>query len=294
LNLFVSLATPVVGQEFRAEFTRYAGGLGSGVRVSELDAFGYKLTNASSLDADTDIDFKDFAIFANNWMADNSGTGGANSVIDNFESGIGSWSNWVSHSVSQNYNEWYSDSSVVHTGTKSMQWIYSLTPGPQPVTFNDDSGLVYTFTTPIDLKNYGKFRIWLYRQAGNSLENYLAITFYSPGIVNDSRILAGGYLLSADGSSKTPSSIWSEWVIDFSTLSYFNPTLKSPADLSNVGSIVIAVCNRNQFVGGNGTIYVDDMSIDGKCTSPAGDFNGDCKENIDDLAAFCDGWLMSF
>ncbi len=292
LNLYVSLATPVSGQEFRAEFTRYAGGLGSGVRVGELNAFGYMLPSGGSLDSDNDVDFFDYAIFANNWLTDNSGGTGATTTLDNFESGIGKWTNWASHTSSMNYNFFYAETGTVHGGSNSMRWDYWLDSGP--VLGDDDSGLVYTATSPIDIKNFGKFRVWLYRQAGNSNENYLAVKFYPPGLVNDSRILATAYILSANGSTWTPSSLWSEWVVDFrNDLAFANPTIKNITDMSKVGSIVIAVCNRLNFSGGTGTIYVDDMALTGSCTNPAGDFNGDCKEDINDLVIFCDSWLTT-
>jgi hypothetical protein len=171
-----------------------------------------------------------------------------------------------------------------------MKWTYWLDLGP--VLGDDDSGLVFTAATPIDIKNFGKFRVWLYRQAGNSNENYLAVKFYYPGLVNDSRLQAAAFILSANGSTKTPSSLWSEWVVDFKTdLAFQNPTIKSIDDMSKVGSIVLEVCNRLNFQGGAGTIYVDDMVLTSRCTGPAADITGDCKVDLNDLAVFCDSWL---
>jgi hypothetical protein len=292
LNLFVPLATPIIAGEFRAEFTRYLGGIGSGVRVGELNAYGYKLPAAGDLSGDNDVDFQDFALFAKDWRVDNSGGTQPTTVLDNFEAGIGNWTNWASHSTSQNYNFFYSNSSIVHSGTKSMMWTYYLDDSG-PVLGDDDSGVVFTAASPIDIKNFSKFRVWLYRQAGNSNENYIAVRFYSPGLVTDSRLLAEAFILSANGSTKTPSSIWNEWVVDLrNDLVFQNPTLKSLDDLSKVGTIVLEVCNRLSFVGGPGTIYVDDMALTGRCAGPASDFNGDCKVDINDLVIFCDNWLV--
>jgi len=290
LNLFVALATPITACEFRAEFTRYANGLGGGVRVGELNAFGFILPGASDFDGDTNVDFKDYAFFAKDWRVDNSGAAPTTTVLDNFESGIGNWTNWISHTTSYLFNHLYSETVTVHGGSKSMKWTYDLNPGT--VTGDDDSGLVFTAAAPVDIKNFSKFRVWLYREAGNSNENYLAVKFYWPGLVNESRIQAAAYILSANGSTKTPSSLWSEWVVDLKTdLVFQNPTIKSIDDMSKVGSILLEVCNSLNFQGGPGTIYVDDMTLTSRCPSPAADLNGDCKVDLNDLDIFSDNWL---
>ncbi len=290
LNLYVTLATPITAREFRAEFTRNGGGLAGGVRVGELNAFGYKLATVGNLNSDDIVDFKDFVAFSKDWHFDNSGATQPTTVLDNFESGIGNWTNWQSHTSSQNYNFLSENTSIIHGGTKSLMWQYWLDTGP--VLGDDDSGCVFTAGTPIDINNFGKFRVWLYRQAGNSNENYIAVKFYSPGLVTDSRILAAAFILSANGSTKTPSSLWSEWVVDLrNDLVFQNPTIKGIDDLSKVGSIVLEVCNRLNFSGDQGTIYVDDMTLTGRCAGPAADLNGDCKVDLNDLNTFCDNWL---
>ncbi len=81
LNRYVTLATPITACEFRAEFTRYAS---TGVRVGELNAFGYILPTLGNLDNDNDVDFKDYALFATDWRVDNSGAAPTTTVLNNF------------------------------------------------------------------------------------------------------------------------------------------------------------------------------------------------------------------
>lgn len=292
LDLCINLPTPVTSNEFRAEFT---GNDAYGVRINELNAIGYiQSAIGGDMDSDTDVDFEDFVIFADEWKIDNSTTPPSTQTLDNFES-YGSipnatWSNWLDQ-TSSNYNNLYLETSTVHSGSKALKWSYYLDPGI--VEGDDRSGIVYTLSTPVNLKNYGKFRVWLNRKTGNLLENYIGVRFYWPGILNDSRVQAQAYVLSANGSTQTPAGTWSEWVVDLNNdLAFANSTATSIDDIYNVGSIVIYVCNRLQYEGTVGTIYVDDVALTGKCTSPESDFNADCIVDFSDLKTFVDNWLQ--
>lgn len=291
LDLWVNLATPVTTREFRAEFT---GNDAYGVRINELNALGtIESAGSADLNADGDVDFLDFSTFAKDWRVNNSGTTPTTTTLENFDSYSAIpntvWTNWEGQ-TSSNYNHLYLETSVVRTG-KSVKWTYDLDPGP--VVGDDKSGIVYTMATPVDLKNYGKFRVWVNRKASplNSLENFLAVRFYWAGALHDSRVQAEAMVTSANGSTQTPTG-WSEWVVDLSKdLVYKNRTSSSINDIYNVGQMVFYVCNRLQFQGGPGTLYLDDIALTGKCASPQADFNSDCKVDFSDLKTLADSWL---
>jgi hypothetical protein len=220
-------------------------------------------------------------------------------VVENFESyattgamNYPSWANWEDWSGqhSSGWQNYSIDGTVVHSGSKSLKWIYDFDTAPQ--TADDKAGLVLTLGTPKDLKNYGKFRLWLNRVSGNSLENYIAVKFHYAGdIISDDRAAAQAYILDSAGSTQTPTG-WSEWVIDLKNdLAFKSPTTRSVDDLKNIGKIVVYGCSEMQFMGGHGTIYFDDMKLESKCSSPGSDFNGDCKVNFKDLSIFAQNWL---
>ncbi|HBG28113.1 MAG: hypothetical protein A2Y10_00875 [Planctomycetes bacterium GWF2_41_51] len=291
LDLWINLPAPVTAREFRAEFT---GNDSYGVRINELNAIGYIQANVGGdMDSDADVDFEDFATFAGNWRIDNSTTPLSTQTLETFESYSAipnaTWSNWLGQ-TSTGYNNLALETSVIHSGTKALKWTYDL--NPDIVIGDDKSGIVYTMAAPVNLKNYSKFKVWINRQAGNSLENFLAVRFYWAGALHDSRIQAEAVVLSANGSTQTPTG-WSEWIVDLNNdLIFKNRTSMSGNDLYNVGQIVLYVCNRLQFRGGPGTIYVDDVALTGKCTSPASDFNGDCRVDFFDLKTFAENWLQ--
>jgi hypothetical protein len=293
LDLWVNLASPVTTSDFRAEFT---GNDAYGVRINELDAIGTIQTAlGGDMDSDNNVDFKDYAAFARNWRVDNSASTTLQ-TLDNFESYSSipnaTWANWLGQ-TSSSYNALYLETTTVHGGSKALRWTYDLDPGI--VVGDDRSGIVYTLSTPVDLKNFSKFRVWINRKSGNSLENYLGVRFYWAGTLHDSRVQAEAKVMSANGSTKTPAGTWSEWVVDLSKdLLFVNRTSTSNNDIYNVGSIVFYVCNELQFTGGPGTIYVDDVALTTKCTNSASDFNGDCKVDFKDLKVFADNWLKGF
>jgi hypothetical protein len=294
LDLWVNLASPVTTREFRAEFT---GNDAYGVRVNELDAIGTILTPVSGdIDSDNNVDFKDFAAFANNWRVDNSASA-TTQTLENFESYSAipnsTWADWSGQSSSYPYNNLYLETTTVHGGSKALRWTYDLDPSG-PAVGDDRSGIVYTLSTPVDLKNFKQFRVWINRKSGNSLENYIGVRFYWAGTLDDSRVQAEAKIMSVNGSTKTPTGTWSEWVVDLSNLLYVNRTTTSNDDIYNVGSIVLFVCNELEFVGGPGTLYVDDVKLTSKCTSLASDFNGDCKVDFKDLKVLADNWLKGY
>lgn len=290
LDLWVNLPAPVTAQEFRAEFTANDA---MGTRINELNAIGTVLSaGPSDMDSDGDVDLEDFAVFADDWRVNTGTTPPSTQTVDNFESYSSipntRWSNWLGQ-TSSNYNNLFMETSVVHGGSKALRWTYDLDPGI--VVGDDRSGLVYTLATPIDLRNYSKFRVWVNRKVGNSFENYLGVRFYWAGILNDSRVQAEALVTSANGSTQTPTG-WSEWIVDLNTdLVYRNRTSSSGNDLYNVGTMVFYVCNRLAFQGGPGTLYLDDISLTGECASSESDFNGDCKVDFADLKTFADNWL---
>lgn len=324
LDLWVNLAVPVITREFRAEFTANDG---YGVRVNELDALGTILPSvAGDFNSDGDVDLQDFAILADNWRTDNSGTA-TNQVLENFEKYSGdvniwddpcdpcAWVNWISSPAgpplySCDYNKLYllNDSNKAHSSNKAMRWTYWLSSSL--VTGDDVSGVVFTLPTPIDLRDYSKLRVWVHRRPIppgdanlNSLENYLGVKFMWQGIQpvpgsivdpHDSKDIAEAMILSANGSTTEPNGVWSEWVVDLNNdLVFKNRTTTSVNDIYKVGHIVFYVNNRLEFRGGKGEIWLDDISLDKKCTTLPGDLNNDCKVNFQDMAIFVGHWLES-
>ena len=289
LNLNVTLSSAVTSRQFRAEFT---GNDALGVRVTELNAAGFVTSSVTGdiSDSDGDTDFKDFAVLAGNWQVDNSASLPLQTV-DNFESYSAIpnsvWTNWTGQS-SSNYNSMSLLTSGAHTGSKAMKWTYDLDPGN--VSGDDRSGCVLTLSAPIDLKQFSKFRVWLNRHAGNSWENYLAARFYWAGKVDDSRVMAEALVTSTNGSTKTPTG-WNEWVVDLKNDLVFSNGTTSADDLYNVGTIVFYVVHRPGYYGGPGQIDVDDITVAPRCSSPAGDINGDCKVDFADLSLFVQNWL---
>jgi hypothetical protein len=321
LDLWINLAVPVTTCEFRAEFTARDS---YGVRVNELDALGTILPSIpGDVNNDYAVDFLDFAILANNWRADNSATA-TNQVLENFENYTVTniwddpydpcaWVNWTSSPTgppyySCNYNDvnLINDPAKAHSGSKALRWTYWLSSSP--VTGDDMSGVVFTLPTPIDLRDYSKFRVWVHRRPVpgnatlNSLENYLGVKFMwqgtqpVPGSVqdpHDSKDIAEAMVLSANGSTMEPNGVWSEWVVDLNNdLLFKNRTTTSVNDIYKVGHIVFYVNNRLEFAGGRGEIWLDDISLDRKCTALPGDLNGDCKVDFKDLKIMVDNWLQ--
>ncbi|MGA2916660.1 MAG: hypothetical protein ABSE89_11605 [Sedimentisphaerales bacterium] len=322
LDLWVNLAVPVTAREFRAEFTARDG---YGVRVNELDALGTILPSiAGDVNNDYGVDFMDFAILAGKWRTDNSATA-TNQVLENFESysipssptkwadPCNTWINWTSAPTgapyfSCNFNYLYllNDAAKAHSGNKALRWTYWL--NSSPVTGDDMSGVVFTLPTPIDLRDYSKFRVWVHRKpipgdpCLNSLENYLGVKFMWQGTQpvpgstqdpHDSKDIAEAMILSANGSTQEPNGIWSEWVVDLNNdLVFKNRTTTSVNDIYKVGHILFYVNNRLEFAGGKGEIWLDDISLDKKCTALPGDLNGDCKVDFKDLKIMVDNWLQ--
>jgi hypothetical protein len=117
-----------------------------------------------------------------------------------------------------------------------------------------------------------------------------------PGSVqdpHDSKDIAEAMVLSANGSTMEPNGVWSEWVVDLNNdLLFKNRTTTSVNDIYKVGHIVFYVNNRLEFAGGRGEIWLDDISLDRKCTALPGDLNGDCKVDFKDLKIMVDNWLQ--
>ncbi|MCE5187182.1 MAG: hypothetical protein LLF76_13760 [Planctomycetaceae bacterium] len=294
LDKWINLAVPVVASEFRAEFT---GNDNLGIRLGELDALGTILPNvAGDLNDSSDVDLDDFAVLAGNWALDNSGTMPMQS-LETFESYASLpntvWFNWDGQTSSY-YNKLYLETGIVKSGTKALKWTYDLDPGV--VTGDDKSGLVYKLATPVDLRNYSKMRVWIYRDATNSLENYLGVKFMWSGTTDqphDSKTQAEAMILSANGSSKTPGGVWTEWVIDLKNdLVFRNRSTTGADDIYDVGSIIFYLNNRQEFRGGMGTLWLDEIRLEQDCVSPEADLNDDCKVDINDLAVLVGNWLV--
>jgi hypothetical protein len=292
LDLWVNLPSPVTAQEFKAEFT---GNDGLGVRVNELNALGYIIPEMNGdMDADADIDLKDFADFADDWKVRSTASGSY--VLDNFESYSTipntNWNKQLGY-MSSRYTLLTLDTSVFHpgTGNKSLKWTYDLTPFT--VQGDDPSGIIYTLPAPIDLRNYSQFRVWLKRAATNSLENYIAVKFFAAGAYHESKTMAQSFILSAEGSTVDSTSQWREWIVDFSNeLAFTNPTSQSIDDVPPIGTIMLVVCNRLEYTGTKGVINVDDMTLTPKCANSESDFNNDCVVDFQDLKYIADNWLQ--
>lgn len=207
---------------------------------------------------------------------------------DDIEAGQTIWQTWmdglesVSNGGSQVGHDMnpFAEQFLVHGGAQSMPLTYANTDGIS------HSQAVRTFETTQDWTAAGAkaMSLWFYGNLDNGVERmYVSVED------NIGRAGAAEY----ENPKALKFHAWQEWNIDLAQLA------QAGVDLSRVEKLCIGLGQPGgASSGASGKIYIDDIRLyPSRCVAeyaPAGDLDGDCDVDYDDLQRLLDNWLESF
>ncbi len=269
------------------EFHMYAGAL-SQEQILALMAEG-------NLNNDFEVDFTDFAAFAEDWMANTTATVGSVLTVDNMEGTLAKWSVVDISGVDPYYTGTgtISSSTNAYAGAKSLQWDYSL---PARVGGNYSS-IKYDFGSETDLSVYDAMKLFVYKAAGNTPEasdGVVYIKFY-----NSSSIEAKAeMLINGPNSVVDPAVQWDKWFVNLNVKLHSGSTYVDKSVLNDIRYIVFG-CGSSRSDARSGVINIDEFTFikNPICSTylPT-DIDSvecqDCKVNMKDFMVFVEGWLL--
>jgi hypothetical protein len=219
------------------------------------------------LTGDCRVAMDDFEKVASSWLTDHQ-VSSPSQVIDDFESYNNSsaltddWTSSPNVTLSV-------DTSIVHSGAKAMKYQYNNGSAPYyaKASFGvgDSDGEDWTGRDTLTL--------WFRCTVKKEPMQVNVVNRYG------TTVLAAPFGTPQAGD-------WTRWDIDLSPI--------APEEITRIGRLDIFF--TSQWYGA-GTVYFDDISVSGGglvCSAvPAGDVNGDCRVNLQDILELSENWMVS-
>jgi hypothetical protein len=270
------------------EFHMYVGAL-SQEQILALMAEG-------NLNNDFEVDFADFAVFAEDWMANTTTTAGSVLTVDNMEGSLAKWSVVDISGVEPYYTGTgtIASSTNAYAGTKSLQWDYSL-PAREGGNY---SSIKYDFGTATDLTIYDSLKLFLYREAGNTPEALTNGVVYIKFYNSSSTEPKAEILINGPNSVVDPASKWDTWFTNLNVQLHSGSNYVDKTVLNDIRYIAIG-CGSSRSDARTGRIYIDEFTFAKNpiCTKYlTTDIDSiecqDCKVNMKDFMIFVEKWLL--
>lgn len=242
------------------------------------------LMEQSNLNNDLEIDYKDLAKLADEWL--NVSTPGGVLTLGNFDSSLAGWSVYSSGTYTGTGT--ISQTTNAFEGAGALRWDYSLPAR----TGGNYTSIVYDFGANTNLTSYDLMKLQLYRHTGNETESLLFVKF----VQADGNSVAEAWIQDANCVVK-PADEWAEWYIDMNKQFhkvYTNSSGYVKKDVLTAVRYVMIGCGGSKETARTGRIDIDEVKIyDFPLCTPyrASDLNFDCKVNFKDYAVFADGWI---
>ncbi len=249
-----------------------------------------------NIDQDLDVDFRDFAVFADEWQNDTTSVPASSLVIGDMEGSLTNWSVTDMSLIAPYFTGTgtISSTSNAYAGSQALQWNYDL---PARVGGNYSS-IQYDFGTGTNLTSYDAVKLYMYRHEGNvkeEPEGVLYIKFYDQTQSLKAEAIVGGPNCVVD-----PIDEWEQWHIDlnFKLRSGVGDESVDKSVLNSIRYIVIG-CGSENPDARTGIIDIDEFAFVKYpvCSQyQAGDVypfdSKDCKVDLRDLTAFVEEWLI--